>query len=125
MTQKRRNSLKAVMSTLLLTSLVACQQDNSIEELSSKELIPIQLSSGESIIQSRMSGTAFEEADEIGIYVLKQPATLVDSRHVDNMRFTLNKEKEWVPDSPIFYPAGNSISDFIAYYPYKISSVKA
>ncbi|MEG2574139.1 MAG: fimbrillin family protein, partial [Bacteroides sp.] len=125
MTQKRRNGLKAVVSTLLLTSLVACQQDNSIEELSCKELIPIQLSSGESIIQSRMSGTAFEGADEIGIYVLKQPATLVDSRHVDNMKFTLNREKEWVPDSPIFYPAGNSLSDFIAYYPYKASNIKA
>lgn len=125
MIKQRKNSVKAIMSMLLLVSLAACHQDNSIDELSSKEPIPIQLSSGESIIQSRMSGTAFEGADEIGVFVLKQPATLADSRHVDNMKFTLDNTGKWIPQSPVFYPSSNSLNDFIAYYPYSISGVEA
>ena len=105
---------------MLLLCMTACQQHEE-SNLPTGNLIPI-LISDQSRIQTKVTGTAFDTADEIGLYVMKENNPLTGERHIDNMHFSL-KEGIWTPDQDIFYPEGKVNCRFIAYYPYKDQAI--
>jgi len=80
--------------------------------------IPIQISMG---IWSRVTDTAYESGDKVGIYVVNYngatAGTLQSSgNHVDNMRFSYTTR--WTPDAEIYWKDQTTKADFYCYYPY-------
>ncbi|MDD7068636.1 MAG: fimbrillin family protein [Prevotella sp.] len=80
---------------------------------------------------TRATDTAFENGDQIGLYVVNRKADgssqplLSSGNHVDNMLFTYSNG--WAPATPIYWKDENTHSDFYLYYPYQksLSSVNA
>lgn len=80
---------------------------------------------------TRATETAFENGDQIGLYVVNRKADgssqplLSSGNHVDNMLFTYSNG--WAPATPIYWKDENTHSDFYLYYPYQksLASVSA
>lgn len=106
-----------------LSILTACHKED-VETISKPGTIPVTLSTAVSKIQTRVNDSSFGDGDEIGVFLLEQPNTLLNKRHADNVRFVCDGAN-WIPDEPIFFPAGDSRSNFVAYYPYEASGIAA
>lgn len=75
---------------------------------------------------TRATDTAFEDGDEVGIFVVNQPNTLKTSgNHADNIGFTYSGS--WSAATTIYWKDETTKADFYCYYPYasSISSVEA
>lgn len=86
------------------------------------EKIPINISVGQ---QTRANDEAFENGDEVGIYVVnysgETAGTLAASgNQVDNAQFAYDGSK-WSPENSIYWKDGSTAADFYAYYPYSAS----
>lgn len=80
-----------------------------------KESIPINIATA----VTKVTDTAFEKGDAVGLYVVNQPSALASTEnHVDNERFTFDGEK-WVADQELYWLDDKTPADFYAYYPYK------
>lgn len=117
--------LPALVSAALLTCLISCvnnlQEDT--EENVTEGNIPIKLSTNVQPIKSRVTETAFEKDDAIGLYVIVSPSTLKQKRYVDNMKFTLTSSLSFKPQKEIYFPDGENTCDFMAYYPYSTEGI--
>lgn len=86
------------------------------------ERLPIKIST----TITRATETEFEQGDQVGVYVVNEPASLqTTGNHVDNMRFTYSGN--WEPDTPIYWKDKTTKADFYCYYPYEtnISNIEA
>lgn len=103
-------------ATLAAVSMLsACQKHEFISEPAQ---MPIRISTNISKVESRVTGSSFDPADRIGLFVLEQPETLNGKRHIDNERLEFNGT-EWNANTPLYFPPKGSQSHFIAYYPYR------
>lgn len=67
---------------------------------------------------TRVTDSAFEQGDKVGIYVVNEPNDLaVSGNHVDNMGFTYSTSK-WTPDEEIYWKDQTTKAVFYCYYPY-------
>lgn len=107
---------KPFLFSVLLTLLTACHKDD-VEIVPDNHSLPVVLTTNVSKVQTKVAESAFEDGDEIGLFLLEQPNTLSDDRYADNLRFVC-RGADWVPDEALFFPSGESKSNFIAYYPY-------
>ncbi len=75
--------------------------------------------------QTRVKDNSFETNDSIGLFVLTQPNKLSEERCVNNACFTYSLNSVFISEKDLFYPDGNYKCDFISYYPYQKSGIKA
>ncbi len=67
---------------------------------------------------TKVTDTAFEKGDAIGLYVVNCPASLAQSgNHADNVKFTFDGEK-WVSEKDLYWQDEKTPADFYAYFPY-------
>jgi hypothetical protein len=79
-----------------------------------EEQIPINISTA----VTKVTDTAFEKGDAVGLYVVNQPAELAASgNHADNVKFTYDGDK-WVAEKDLYWYDDKTPADFYAYYPY-------
>ncbi len=86
------------------------------------EKLPIKIST----TITRATDTEFEHGDQVGIYVVNEPASLQPTgNHVDNMCFTY--DGSWNSDTPVYWKDKTTKADFYCYYPYNssISDIEA
>lgn len=91
------------------------------------EKLPINISTS----ITRATETAFENGDQIGLFVVNRnadgtPDALKPSgNYVDNMLFTYNST--WTPATSVYWKDNNTKADFYLYYPYRktVTSVSA
>ncbi|MBR3886260.1 MAG: fimbrillin family protein [Alistipes sp.] len=113
------------MKRLLLFVASACMMFSCAESgdvIPEVEKIPINISVGQ---QTRANDEAFENGDEVGIYVVnysgETAGTLAASgNQVDNAQFAYDGSK-WSPENSIYWKDGSTAADFYAYYPYSAS----
>lgn len=80
---------------------------------------------------TRATETAFENGDQIGLFVVNrnadgtQAALQPTGNHVDNMLYTYSDV--WTPVTPVYWKDDRTCADFYLYYPYRntVSSVSA
>lgn len=66
---------------------------------------------------TRVTDSAFEQGDKVGVYVVNEPNELaVSGNHVDNMGFTYSTK--WTPDEEIYWKDQTTKAVFYCYYPY-------
>ncbi|WP_300813173.1 fimbrillin family protein [uncultured Bacteroides sp.] len=71
---------------------------------------------------SRVTSTAFENGDRVGLFISRQDAPLeVSGNYVNNAALTFNGS-EWTPDRPVYWDGGSY--DIYAYYP-RMNSVSS
>lgn len=98
-------------------TIVACSKnENPSPEVPTppvvEEKIPINIST----TITRVTDSAFEQGDRIGIYVVNEPNELaVSGNHVDNMGFTYSTK--WTPDEEIYWKDQTTKAAFYCYYP--------
>lgn len=111
--KKIKNTLRLQALGLLAGVLVlgACSGNEGAETLREE----VKFTSG---TLTRVSGTAWESGDAIGIYMGSTGtslATIIDN--AANVRFTTTGGSTFTTTTPIYYPYQGNV-DFVAYYPY-------
>lgn len=61
----------------------------------------------------------FLGTDRIGLFLLKSPSTLTDSRYCDNELFLCDDEGTITSNPPFYYPTSGDACSVLAYYPYQ------
>lgn len=87
------------------------------------ELVPIQIATA----VTRATDYAFENGDNVGLFVVNQPNDLQTSgNYVDNSKFTFDGMK-WNTGKETYWLDADTKADFYGYYPYtsSVSSVNA
>lgn len=86
--------------------------------------IPIDISTS----ITRVTETAFENGDAIGLYVVNRNddgshnALKPSGNYVDNMRYTYSYNT-WTPDETVYWKDDKTCADFYLYYPYQAGHV--
>lgn len=87
--------------------------------------IPIDISTS----ITRVTETAFESGDQIGLYVVNRNDDgshndlKSSGNYVDNMRYTYSYNT-WTPDETVYWKDDKTCADFYLYYPYQAAHVK-
>ena len=77
---------------------------------------------------TRVTETAFESGDRIGLYVVNRNddgshnALKPSGNYVDNMRYTYSYNT-WTPDETVYWKDDKTCADFYLYYPYQAAHV--
>lgn len=103
---------------------VSCVNNLEVDNLeNSQEGIPIKLSAQILEVKpTRLGDNRFDNGDEMGLFVLAQPNSLQQVRHIDNVKLTF-QDGNLLPEESIYYPYGNPLCDFISYYPYQETGI--
>ncbi len=104
-----------ILSALLVLSCKKSANENAAPVVpEEQERIPINIATA----VTRVTDTAFEKGDAVGLYVVNQPSALASSgNHADNVKFTFDGEK-WVAEQELYWLDEKTPADFYAYYPY-------
>ncbi len=71
---------------------------------------------------TKVTDTAYETGDAVGLYVASHPASLRQSgNHADNVKFTFNGAG-WVADNRLYWQDDKTAADFHIYFPYSASA---
>lgn len=105
--------------TLLILIPVALLALNSCKKtVTEASKIPISIATS----VTKVTDTAFENGDAVGLYVVNTPAALKQSgNHADNVKFSYNGEK-WSSAEQLYWYDEKTPADFYAYYPYTASA---
>ena len=97
----------------LAVTIISCNNNDTPLPTPEEKSIPINISTS----ITRVTDSAFEDGDKVGIYVVNEPNGLVVSgNHVDNMGFTYSTK--WTPDEEIYWKDQTTKAVFYCYYPY-------
>ena len=124
MKKKKVSSFRVFLVLNLFISFLSCVNNLDFDEEDSKGSYSIALSTRILHHETRVAGDDFEIGDEIGLFVMNQPALIDQERHVDNIKYTYSSAYEFSPEKTIFFADEDVLSDFISYYPYKKNAVK-
>lgn len=104
---------KLFFLAMFATTIISCNNNDEPLPTPDEARIPINISTS----ITRVTDSAFENGDKVGIYVVNEPNELVVSgNHVDNMGFTYSTK--WTPDEEIFWEDQTTKAVFYCYYPY-------
>ncbi len=71
---------------------------------------------------TKVTDTAFEKGDAVGLFVVNTPAALKQSgNHADNVKFTFNGDS-WDTAKQLYWLDDKTAADFYTYYPYNSSA---
>ena len=77
---------------------------------------------------TRVTETAFESGDRVGLYVVNRNGDgshnnlKPSGNYVDNMRYTYSYNT-WTPDETVYWKDDKTCADFYLYYPYQVAHV--
>ena len=102
---------KTLLITAAILSALACTKQ---EPSASTDRLPIELALS---VQTKATDAAYENGDNVGIYVSYESALAASSNYVDNKKFTLTSGI-WTADTEIYWKDKDTPADFYCYYPY-------
>ena len=104
---------KFLFLAVFAATMISCNNTDEPIPTPVEEKIPINISTS----ITRVTDSAFEAGDKVGIYVVNEPNELVVSgNHVDNMGFTYSTK--WTPNEEIYWKDQTTKATFYCYYPY-------
>lgn len=118
--------LKHAKAAVLVGSIVLSSSCvNKIDSEISTGTIPITFSSKVSNNNTRVTNTAFEKGDKVGLYAIISGTSITDKRYIDNLWMECGDNGSFIPEKTVFYPTGEATLDFISYFPYQQERVQA
>lgn len=85
--------------------------------------IPINFTTKVSKADTRVTNTAFEKGDKIGLYAMLPSTPITEKRYIDNLQLECGEKNAFIPEKTVFYPAGDATLNFISYYPYQSTGI--
>ena len=101
---------------------------NQIEEdTPSGSKIPISFAAkiNQSATTTKVTDTAFDSGDEIGLFATISGTAIDVERYIDNLKLVCQSGSSLIPEEDVFYPEGGATLDFTAYYPYQADALQA
>lgn len=86
--------------------------------------IPINFTTKVSKADTRVTNTAFEKGDKVGLYAMLPSTPITEKRYIDNLQLECGEKNAFIPEKTVFYPAGDATLNFISYYPYQSTGIK-
>lgn len=86
--------------------------------------IPINFTTKVSKADTRVTNTAFEKGDKVGLYAMLPSTPITEKRYIDNLQLEYGEKNAFIPEKTVFYPAGDATLNFISYYPYQSTGIK-
>lgn len=125
----------ALSKGLLLAALIGCTAlcntacVNKIEEDPEVEVQvgdkPIIFSIKMEKATTKVTNTAFEKGDKMGLFATTSSGSIKGKRYIDNLQLEYTEGSALTPKKPVFYPEGDVPLDFISYYPYQPGGIPA
>lgn len=121
---KKNIFTKGALASLLFCCIslgnTACV--NQIEEDADTEVqegtIPISFSVKVEKPTTKVTNTAFEKGDKMGLFATTASNSLKGKRYIDNLTLEYTEGTTLVPKRAVFYPEGDVSLNFISYHPY-------
>lgn len=101
---------------------------NQVEEdAPSGGKIPISFAAkiNQSATTTKVTDTAFESGDEIGLFATISGTSIDVERYIDNLKLVCQGGENLIPEEDVFYPEGGVSLDFTAYYPYQANALQS
>ena len=102
---------------------------NRIDEESEAEIeegtTPITFSIKMEKASTKVTNTAFEKGDRMGLFATTSSGSIKGKRYIDNLALEYTEGSTLVPKKTVFYPEGDVSLDFISYHPYQTEGVAA
>lgn len=118
---KRQNNIALLCSALLLN--ISCV--NQIGEKLSPGTTPISFSTKVTDSSTRVTNTAFEQGDKVGLFAMLSSTSISGNRYIDNIWLECDDAATLIPEKTVFYPEGDATLDFVSYYPYQETGIAA
>lgn len=74
---------------------------------------------------TKITNTAFEKGDKMGLFATTSSGSIKGKRYINNLALEYTEGSTLVPRKTVFYPEGDVPLDFISYYPYQADGVVA
>ena len=118
-----RAGLLSCFLSLVLFAFCSCV--NSIEEEDTEgERVEISFSSKIGKASTRVTDTAFDIGDEVGLFSVLKGESFAESRlYIDNLFLVSDGSSKLTPKKVVFFPENGEALDFFSYYPYKYDLV--
>ena len=111
---------KTIVILAVALTAVACQKN--VEKSQNNSLLPIRLSVG---LETKATDTAYEEGDQIGVFVSYSASLEATGAYVANKKFTYSGGA-WASDQDIYWKDKTTSANFYVYAPYTgVSSATA
>ena len=95
---------------------------NRIDEESEAEIeegtTPITFSIKMEKASTKVTNTAFEKGDRMGLFATTSSGSIKGKRYIDNLALEYTEGSTLVPKKTVFYPEGDVSLDFISYHPH-------
>lgn len=125
---KEQNLPKLAAKAMLfccMTWSTACINQIADDEIETGS-VPITFSVKRGIaVATRITGTAFETGDQVGLFAGISDADDSDPLYIDNLCLEVGEDKQLIPEEWVYYPEGGYALDFISYYPYNPKGAQA
>ena len=135
LTHKHNNMKNLIqLKELFVTALFCCVAFgntacvNQIEDDSEEIEVgttPITFSVKIEKTMTRVSSTAFEKGDKVGLLATVASNSIQKKRYIDNLQLEYTGNSTLVPKKAVFYPEGDVALDFVCYYPYQSDGILA
>lgn len=119
----KRNALKREVCKILYAvpislALINTSCINKIGDDIEEGTIPISFSTKISKSTTKVTTSAFELGDRVGLFAMLTSTSLNNQRYIDNLCLECGEDALLIPEKEVFYPEGDATLDFISYYPY-------
>ena len=106
---------KTILFSCAILLLGACH--DKPEPAQEVDRLPIRIATG---MDTRVTDTAFDAGDAVGLYVAVGEALSTSGTHVSNVSFTFDGSA-WQSQQELFWKDSETPADFYCYYPYRSS----
>lgn len=87
--------------------------------------VPIKFTTKVNRNNTRVTNTAFEKGDKVGLYAILPSNSITEKRYIDNLKLEYEENNTFLPEKTVFYPAGGAALNFISYHPYLPAGIEA
>lgn len=117
--------LRHAKAVVLLVCI--CLNGSCVNEIDSEiatGTIPILFSTKVNENNTRVTNTAFEKGDKVGLYAMLSSTSIAEKRYISNLKMECGSKGVFIPERTVFYPEGDVNLDFFSYYPYQPTAMQ-
>lgn len=112
-----------ILSLCFIHLFTACV--NKIDSETPLGTVPITFTTKVSKTNTRVTNTAFEKGDKVGLYAMLSSTSIAKERYINNLLLECGEDAKLIPEKTVFYPVGDAMLDFISYSPYQSAEIAA
>lgn len=118
-----KNNRLILLSLCIFFLFISCI--NELDSEISPGTVPIKFTTKINKTNTRVTNTAFDKGDKVGLYAMLSSTPITEKRYIDNLQLECGEKNVFIPEKTVFYPTGDATLNFISYYPYLSTGIEA